>query len=327
MASIRNFIISFLLSLTVFSVIAYFGIDFVVDIMLAAEETPDDSQTADRLGGFTSDATGIVSLLLVGTDEYVYTPDSTPTGHWVEGSYEALVDADRRHFEKDIIFMSLVSFNSNSRQVTVTALPAEMTVEANDWELDLESAYYFSQNELYGLTKDYFAQAISATVGMQIDYSATIDIDDYVQMADNLGGIEVNCPEDASEAGITKGIQLISSEQLRTLLTKSDYEKPESKEKFVTNLTVSALDRICSTAYYIDAFEEFERIRPMLQDTEFDEDALAQWRPLIFSYKFYTLQKLSPIGSYAEVDGKTVFNIDRGGTRNYFKQYMQNDQT
>lgn len=325
MASIRNFIVSFLLSLTVFSVIAYFGIDFVVDIMAAAGETADESGK-DELRTLTSDANGIVSLLLIATDEYEYIPEQG-IGHWVEDSYAELTDTDRKHFEKEIVFMTLVSFNSHSQQVTVTAFPAEMTVLANDWELDLESAYYFAENELYGLTRDFFTQAISATTGMQINYAATIDIDDYVQFADNMGGIEVSCPEKVDEANVKKGKQVLSSAQLKTLITKDDYEKAESRDKFVTDLTVAALDRICSTAYYNSAFSEFERIAPMLQNTEFDENALAQWRPLIFSYKFYTLQKLSPIGSYETADGEVVFKIDRNGTLNYFKQYMQNDQT
>lgn len=326
MASIRNFIVSFLISVTLFSVIAYFAVDFMVDFLNQTDEVPKE-EPEDELLGLTSEATGVLNLLLIGTDEYVHPPTVDTESGWVQDSFDGLSDVDGRNFDTKIVFMTLVSFNSYLEQVTVTAFPVEMKVPANDAELDLNSAYYFADRELYGLDKDYFVHAISATVGMQIDYSATIDIDDYVKVADNLGGLKVNCPEGDSSAGVEAGEATLSSAQLYSLLTKDDYENERTKTQLVSNVTVAALDRICSTAYYVNAFEEFDRISPMLRNTDFDEDALTQWRPLIFSYKFYTLQKLSPLGTYETEEGKTVFEIDRNGTVNYFKQYMQNDQT
>lgn len=337
MASIRNFIISFLISVVLFSVIAYFGVDYVVAIMNQSDDSADDGLNDDELSRLTSDATGILNLLLIGTDEYQYTSASDlqenenangfTVGDMVKETYEGLTDVDLKNYDTKIVFMTLVSFNSYRQQVTVTAFPAEMTVAANDSEIGLADAYYFAQNELYGLDKNYFVNAISAAVGMQIDYSATIDIDDYVKVADNMGGLSVRCPENDSESGITAGQQTLSSEQLHRLITKDDYQDNRSKTQFMTNVTTAALDRICSTAYYINADEAFERISPMLNNTEFDETALAQWKSLIFSYKFYTAETLIPIGTYETVDGETVFNIDRNGTVNYFKQYMQNDDT
>ncbi len=317
MASIRNFIVSFLISVTLFSVIAYFVVDFMVDAMNPTDEAPE--QADEELSKLTSDATGVLNLLLIGTDEYPHPPtDDLPT-NWVEESFEEHLG----YYSQKIVFMTLVSFNSYRQQVTVTVFPVEMTVPANGLELDLDSAYYFADNELYGLTKDYFVHAISATVGMQIDYSATIDIDDYVQVADNLGGLTVNCPEADFEADVTAGENTLTSAQLRRLLVKDDYTDEQSKSTLVSNVTVEALEQICSTAYYVNAFDEFERIQPMLPNTAFDRDALAQWRSLIFSYKFYTLQKFSPIGTYVEnKEGETVFKIDRSSTVNYFKQYM-----
>lgn len=324
MASIRNFIVSFFLSLVLFSVVAYFSVDYMVDVMNKTNDDSEEQSGTDELNRLTSDATGILNLLLIGTDEYEY---SESTGDASQGAFGQLADADRKNYDTKIMFMTLVSYNSYRQQVTVTAFPTEMTVPANNWELDLDSAYYFSDKELYGLTKDYFVHAISATIGIQIDYSATIDIDDYVKVADNLNGLTVDCPESDSDIGVIAGKNPLSSEQLYELLTKENYSEIGSKTAFVTNVTTAALDRICSTAYYMDAYREFERISPMLKNTEFDEEALTQWRSLIFSYKFYTLHKLSPLGTYETENGETVFKIDRSGTVNYFKQYMQNDQT
>lgn len=319
--------------------IAYFAVGFMVDLMSKADEGSEETLAEDDLSRLTSDATGILSLLLIGTDEYPHPvpptvpdtalPDPTPPSaeDAVKDSFDSLINSEEANFTTKIIFMSLVSYNSYRQQVTVTSFPVEMTVPANNMELDLDTAYYYAENELYGLTKDYFVHAVSATVGMQIDYSATIDVDDYVKVADNLGGLTVDCPEGDGAVGVSKGNNTLSSTQLRKLLTKDDYADPQSKTKLVSNMTTAALDRICSTAYYVKAFEEFDRISPMLGNTTFDEEALTQWRSLIFSYKFYTLQKLSPLGTYGTEEGKTVFKIDRNGTVNFFKQYMQNDQT
>ncbi len=323
MASIRNFIMSFLLSLALFSVVAYFSVDFMVSAMNKPKnETQEEETDESQLNKLTSDATGILNLLLIGTDEYQYTP---PTGGSVQASFGELQDVDRQNYESTIVFMTLVSFNSYRQQVIVTAFPTEMTVLANDQELDLDTAYYFSQKELYGLNKDFFVQSISAAVGMQIDYSASVDIDDYVKMADNLGGLKVVCPEGDSQAGIEAGEATLTSAQLYRLMTKTDYEDSQSRTQFVSNVCCAALDRICSTAYYMNAYQEFQRISSVLKNTDFDEAALTGSRSLIFSYKFYTLQKLSLLGTYETEYGKSVFKIDRSGTISYFKQYMQNN--
>lgn len=323
MASIRNFILSFLLAVILFSVIAYFGVNFMVDILNQPAEKTDDTADQDDLNALTSDASGILNLLLIVTDEYQYTPDAN---FGVNPEYDNLIDQDRRQFEKEIEFMTLVSYNSYLKQVVVTAFPAEMTVPANDAELDLNSAYYFADKGLYGLDKDYFTHAISATVGVQIEYTATVDIDDYVKVADNLGGLTVDSPEHDVDLSVAEGETTLSSEQLLAMLTEHEYEEPAARTQFISNVTVAVLNRICSTAYYVDAFNEFDRISTMLQNTEFDEAALTQWRSLIFSYKFYKLHQLTPIGAYEAVDGETVFIIDRAGTISYFKQYMQDDK-
>lgn len=329
MASIRNFLLSFLISVVLFSVLAYFGVNFVVGIMNESDESSEEGSVNDELSQLTSDATGILNLLLIGTDEYEYvgSSDGSGTTDPVKNAFESLDDVDLKKHDTKIVFMTLVSFNSYRRQVTVTAFPIEMTVEANSSEIDLDSAYYFAQNELYGLDKNYFVNAVSATVGMQIDYSATIDIDDYVKVADNMGGLSVICPEGDSEAGVKAGTQTLSSAQLYRMITKDDYVDKRSRAQLMASITTAALDRICSTAYYINADEAFARISPVLKNTEFDTEALNRWKSLIFSYKFYTSEVLAPIGSYESEDGETVFNIDRSGTVNYFKQYMHTDQS
>lgn len=339
MASIRNFIVSFLLSGVLFSVIAYYSIGFVVGLVSKPTEEASGSSEGNELYQLTTDATGMLSLLLIGIDEIGQTElippsidqtvesEAEPTVDPIRDPFDQMVDADSQYYDTKVVFISLVCFNSYRQQVSVTAFPLEMTLKANDVELDLDTAYCFAKYELYGLTKDYFVEAIAATVGIPIDYSATIDVDDYVKVADNLGGLTVNCPEGDSASGVTVGENRLTSEQLHSLLIKDDYANARSKTDLVTNVTVAALDRICSIGYYVNAFEEFERISSMLGDTEFDADALSEWRPLIFSYKFYALQKLAPLGTYATEDGKTVFKIDRNGTVNYFKQYMQIDQT
>lgn len=317
MSSVRSFLITVAASLLLFGIVAYYATGFVMDMVFQEDEefappVADLPVDTDQLN-----ANGTVNLLLVVTDQFVYRP--SPGGS-VETQFNQLADAEFRNHDTTIEFLTLVSFNSNTRQVMITALPGNLLVKANSAKLDLDSAYYFSENNLHDLDEEYFVQSISALLGIQVDYSGFVDIDDYVEVADRLGGITIDCPEDATEIGITAGEQRLKSDQLYLMLTKDEYQDPANRTLFLVNQCYAILNRITDEAHSNTAYADFVRISKVL-NTDFNKAALNEYKDLIFSYSKFEVKMPIAIGKFVESGDELYFDPDRPATQNLFKQY------
>ncbi|MBQ7354904.1 MAG: LCP family protein [Clostridia bacterium] len=317
MYSVRTFLITLALSLVLFGTVAYFATGFVMDIVYPDEE--EIVQPDHAPGDLTGDvnARGTVNLLLVCTDQFVYRPSP---GGAVESQFNQLADAELKEHDTSIVFLTLVSFNSTTRQVMVTALPRNLLVTASGQEIDLDTAYYFTQKELYGLGSDYFVRSISALLGIQVDYTGYVDIDDYVDVADNLGGLTVEIPEDIESLGITAGEKKLTSNQLYRILMQAEYDDPLNEVRLLTSQCKAILDRITDTAHEDSVYADFERISKVLH-TDFTKAQLTEYKDLFFSYRKYQVQMPIAIGQYIASGDELYFRPDRSTTQNLFKQY------
>lgn len=317
MSSLRSFLVTLVAAILLFSFIAFYAIQFVTGLIFNKEDEVTTPPTTDVVTPPDPSVHGVVNLLLVCTDEYVY--QMTPGGA-VESQFNLLADADLRNRTTTIEFMTLVSFNSNTQQVIITALPDNLLVTANGIEIDLNTAYYFAQNSLHDLTPDFFVQAVSALLGMQVDYTAYVDIDDYIRAADRLGGVTIEVPEALPEAGIQSGKQLFTSGRLYNMLKHDAYADPANKTVFLMNQCRAMLERITDEAHSQTAYADFDRIIKVM-DTDFTKSALTQHKDLIFSYSRYEVQMPTVIGRMVDDHGVLYVSPDRAATRDLFRQY------
>lgn len=317
MYSVRTFLITLALSLVLFGTVAYFATGFVMDIVYPDEDELIQSDHVSDDSTSDTNAQGTVNLLLVCTDQYVYRPSA---GGAVESQFNQLADAELREHDTTIIFLTLVSFNSTTRQVMVTALPRNLLVTASGQEIDLDTAYYFTQQELYGLGSDYFVRSISALLGIQVDYTGYVDIDDYVDVADNLGGLTVEIPEDIDSLGITAGEKKLTSNQLYRILMQAEYDDPLNEVRLLTSQCKAILDCITDQAHEASVYADFERISGVL-NTDFTKAKLTEYKDLIFSYRKYQVHTPIVIGQYVSSGEELYFQPDRTSTQNLFKQY------
>lgn len=317
MNSVRTFLVTVAVSLVIFGIGAYYATGFVLDIVYPKEElilAPGDSTNTNNGSSGTH---GTVNLLLVCTDEFVYRPTA---GGAVESQFNQIADAELKEHDTTIIFMTLVSFNSITRQVMITALPGNLLVKASGHEIDLNTAYYFSQKELYGLGSDYFERSVSALLGIQVDYTGYVDIDDYVDVADNLGGLTVEFPEDVASMGLTEGDNKLTSNQLYRIIMEEEFTNPANKTQFIANQCKAILDRITDEAHKESAYADFERISKVLK-TDFGKAALTEHMELIFLYSSYKVEMPLAIGAFITSYDEVYFKPDRLATQNLFKQY------
>lgn len=317
MSSLRSFLITLVASVLLFSIVAYHATQFVTGIVFSEEASTTPSQEIDSSPSDSS-VQGVVNLLLICTDQYTY---QISPGGAVESQYNELIAAELRNRTTTIEFMTLVSFNSNTKQVVITALPDNLLVTANGKEIDLDTAYYFSQNQLYDLESDFFIQAVSALLGIQVDYYGYVDIDEYVRVADRLGGINIESPEAIPDAGVISGEQIFTSNKLYRMLKQDTFKDPSTKTQFLINQCRAILDRITDDAHSQTAYQDFDRISKVLYDETFTTVALTQYKDLIFSYSRYSVQTPSVIGNFVEDAGVLCLKPDRLATQTLFRKY------
>ena len=317
MSSLRSFLVTLVAAILLFSIIAFYATQFVTGLIFNKEEEVTTPSEGEVITPPDPSVHGVVNLLLICTDEYVY--QMTPGGA-VESQFNLIADADLRNRTTTIEFMTLVSFNSNTQQVVVTALPDNLLITANGIEIDLDTAYFFSQNYRYDLTPEFFVQAVSALLGIQVDYTGYVDIDDYVRAADRLGGITIEAPEAVPEAGIQLGKQVFTSGKLYNMLKHDAYADPANKTVFLLNQCRAMLERITDEAHSQTAYNDFDRISQVL-DTDFTQSALTQYKDLIFSYSRYEVQMPVVIGRMVDDHGTLYLSPDRAATRALFRQY------
>ena len=317
MSSLRSFLVTVVASILLFSFIAYYATNFVTGLIFAEEEEITTPSIEENSSPTDSSVQGVVNLLMICTDEYVY--QMTPGGA-IEFQYSQIADAELRARTTTIEFMTLVSFNSYTKQVVVTAIPDNLLIAANGMEIDLDTAYYFAQNYLHDLTPEFLVQAISALLGIQVDYTGYVDIDDYVRVADRLGGITIDSPEALPEANIQLGKNVFTSNQLYSMLKNDAYANPANKTVFLQNQCRGILDRITDDAHSRTAYDDFDRISKVL-DTDFTKSALTQYKDLIFSYSSLEIQLPTVVGTMQASNGVLYFSPDRAATRALFRQY------
>ena len=317
MSSLRSFLVTTVVSILLFSFLAYYATTFVTGLIFAKEDEITTPPAEEISRPTDSSVQGVVNLLLICTDEYVY--QMSPGGA-IEFQYNQIADAELRARTATIEFMTLVSFNSYTKQVVITAIPDNLLITANGAKIDLDSAYYFSQNYLHDLTPEFLVQAVSALLGIQVNYTGYVDIDDYVRVADRLGGITIDSPEALPEANIQSGKQAFTSNQLYSMLKNDQYADPANKTVFLQNQCRAILERITDEAHSRTAYDDFDRISKVL-DTDFTKSALTQYKDLIFSFSSFEIQMPTVVGSMLSDNGVLYFSPDRAATRALFRQY------
>ncbi len=316
MSSIRTFLITVAVSAVLFGICAFYATGYVLELVYPDEELVVPPSDPSNDSPPDPSAQGTVNLLLVCTDQFFYRPSA---GGAVESQFNPIADAELREHDTSILFLTLVSFNSTTRQVMVTALPGNTLVSASGQLVDLDTAYYFTQKGLYDLGDDFFERSISALLGLQIDYTGYVDIDDYIDVADNLGGITVNCPEAIPEFGFEEGNRLVSSGQLSRLLRR-DYKDPAAKTALIASQCQAILSKITDPARKDNVHADFDRISKVLR-TDFDKAALARYMDLFFRYGELNLQMPTAIGTYITSGEDLYFKPDRSATQHLFKQF------
>ncbi|MHC1695565.1 MAG: LCP family protein [Eubacteriales bacterium] len=217
MAGLRNFLITFVLSLVIFSVAGYMLVGFV-NSNIADLMNPTDTSSEEE----TTDPTGP-------TDEGGTTLD--PSSEDVKGtSFTGVLigrdkadEANKKASEVDTIL--LIRVNKEKKCFVLTSVPANMRVYVGGYYVKLSQVY-----DDYGV--EFFVDKIAALTGMKVNYYADIDMEGFIKVFDILGGVTYDVQQDMQytppgaskpEIDIRKGRRTLTSAQALDVLRYKSY--------------------------------------------------------------------------------------------------------
>ncbi|MBQ8577431.1 MAG: LCP family protein [Clostridia bacterium] len=271
--SLRNFAITFLVSLMIFGALAYFLADFAMESFSSGfKNTGDEAET----GEVTADAEETQSVfnpfdsveeenttiqgtsfnfVLVGLDYQAevfddyneHIPDylsAALSGTQDKEVMQNLTYEMTRGISADAVIVGRV--DKEDRRLVLTALPGNTRVFIDGVHTDLGSVFIDK-----GL--DFFLGKVSALTGFKTDYYAVVAIPAMESIIDRLGGLSFKVPCDMEyedpveelEISLKAGTQWLSGKTAMQVLRYAGYEDRDiSRTEVIRDMAVSMLTSI-----------------------------------------------------------------------------------
>ena len=295
MTAVRNFILTFILSLLIFGVIAFGLVRFTTSAFelgvdrtegtdtgeseqtQAPDETTPDVTPEDWLSlkgeSFTVLLVGIDYQPDVYDDYDVSEDDKTPDGFPKE---PRIVEADS---------ITLVRVNKETGECLFCPIPAisKITVDGLPYQLQ----------HLYGLKGlKAVADKVMAMTGIPIDYYAAVNMSSFASLIDDLGGITFYVPadmhyEDASlgiKINLRRGSQKLNGKKAVDMLRYWSYDDGDtSRRKVAVSFLKELFKKLASQITSEDAVVAFVRYSKYFE-TNFNSQDLVDHIDLILSY-------------------------------------------
>ena len=267
--SLRNFAITFLVSLFIFAALAYFLADFAMvnfsgGFTAGSEtETETEEETVGVFNPFENNEENVSStiqgnsfnFILVGLD---YQKDVFDDYHASMSDYLAKALAGvqdtgvaqmltyemTRDISADAVLVGRV--DKEDRRLVLTALSGNTRVFVDGVHTTLGSVFVDK-----GL--DFFLGKVSAMTGFSFDYYGVVSIPTMESIIDNLGGLSFKVPcdmeyEDPIEGltiSLKAGSQWLSGEKAMQVLRYADYENRDiSRMSIIREMAISMLTSI-----------------------------------------------------------------------------------
>ncbi|MBQ8474556.1 MAG: hypothetical protein IJ499_02705 [Clostridia bacterium] len=235
MRNLRNFGITFAVSLVILGIVAIFASKYVAgavtDIFngkdkeldeilnVTVETTPEQGETDER---FTKELNGeSFNWLIVVSDKRtdVY-DDYYPTKSQLEKKDKdepGLLGEDYRLVEADCI--ALVRADVVAREYVIMTIPSITRVETGTGDYTLGEVY-----AIYGI--DYLCEKVSSMVGLEINYYTLMNSADLPSLASTVGAIECELPVNIGFNG-KEYITYVEPEETTAVETKAETKAPE----------------------------------------------------------------------------------------------------
>lgn len=331
-SALKNFGITFGVSIIIFGLLAYFVSGFLIDGMglaggflepesiettpttVGGDETTGDESTVD----FSAFPGHSFTALLVGTD---YQPGVLSDYDLSAQNKNATgFPQKERIISADTVFV--LHLNKEKGKIVYCSLPSNMKVTVDGLPMKLSEAYC-------KLGIDYFKDKVASLIGMNIDYYAITSIPNMAKLVDSIEGLNLNVPQKMSYSDplqnltieLNAGEQTLYGAKTLQLLRFNNYTTEGcSRESTAVNVVKAMLSKLTSASYYNQAGSLMSRMLAYV-DTNFTDTDLADNLELIFAYSDFVTVDYEYPGSAVELDGTTYFEPSSQSARNFFFEY------
>ena len=329
----RNFLITFFLSLLVFGLIAFLLVQFTTSAFeLNQNEAGTDTTPAETKGpsgpsGTETDSQDLplvdipgesFTVLLVGTD---YQPDVYQDYTVAPGTYdENGFPAEPRLVEADTII--LLRINKETGECIYCAIPAtaRITVEGLTYQL----------KELYGLKGiNALCTKVMAMTSLPIDFYAVITMSSMRSLIDDLGGItyyvaadmHYEDPEIGLSINLRRGSQKLNGENAVKMLRYAGYADGDvSRRQCGVNFLKELFKKILSKTDIGGAAVAYTKYASYVE-TNFTISDLGKFAELIFAYPRMTVVDYTYPGSVIGNGDSAYFSANIARAIDYFSRY------
>ena len=348
MAGFRNFLLTFIISLVIFGIIAFFIVNMVLESLGVSSVLPNDDADPVQTGGdeYVEDTGNSAldeldgesfNMLFVGLDyaeifyDY-YDPDTVDkliqqSDGKIPG--ELVTDGEYRRISADVIM--LMSISKERGEFAFTSIHPGTRISRGSETVSLSDIY-----EEEG--KNSFIDAVYELVDIPIDRYAFISMNKFPSVIDNLfdRGIEITVPFDMVyddfKAGLhidlKAGVQMINGEKLLHLLRFNKYEGTDGSRLDTTVYVVKRImEELLTDTYRTKALGIFKDIDDdKVIETDFKVNDLVSNLDLIFSYSSFDAVTPELPGRYTTIDGELCFIPDQKGCANLLAPYGRNEK-
>ncbi len=327
--SLRNFIITLLLSGAVFGTAAYYASGILVEclgpVFGISADTP--QQNADENGENNNDSTDptvvasdTFSMLLINTN---YRPSEAgnfnayDVARYPENEKSVSLSVDSIGSKKieatDFIIMR---GNSAKNEYTYTYLPASLTLTVKGQQVTLNDIY----RDL-GVT--FLVKKISAITGFDIDYYSIYDLEDVSYIVEYISGVSYNVPVDIKGGDnivLSAGSKTIQGEDVIKLLDYQGYTNTAQRSQMLISLIKNIMSKITNRIYRIDVVA-LHRSSSSKVDTTVNITAINSLSELLYAYNSGNIVEISYPGNYKTNNGILCFMPNISSAISKFSSY------
>lgn len=332
MTALRNFVITLLLSLLIFGLIAYglvqfafaaFDLDESKDSTPVDTEEPIDSQT--NTGETVNpdnwlDVKGnSFTALLVGTDfqpDFFDDYDESIRNETGENGFPR----EPRTVEADTII--LVRVNKETGECVYCAIPANTKITVDGLPCKLQDLY-----SLKGI--DALCEKVMALTGLPIDYYAVITVDNFKEVIDKLGGITYYVETDMYYVDeslglyidLRRGSQKLNGKKALVCFVNCGYADGDtSRRQCAVKFLKELFKKLIVQSNYSDAAVLYSKYSEYF-DTNFTINDLGNNVDLIFSYSKMSILDFTYPGTTVGTGESAYFTPNISKATEYFKKY------
>ena len=188
-----------IISILAFSVVANYGIEFIVDTVSQSFNKEDDKNEANNdntvdntLKTEDFSLTGTYSFAVFVTKN-TYVPDYSPSFNGY--TYDSILESYEMQYAELLRYVIVVSIDSANRQVLVDTMSGNFLVYYNGVYVPLNHIYYMVRTQKDGLDYRYLTDIAGTYTGLDIDNYFITQMDRFCDIVNYTDNPEINIPE------------------------------------------------------------------------------------------------------------------------------------